>query len=490
MTLFIHKIRFYMMRKSLLLINLIAVNCSMFAIDILSDTLPSSLRIDTAYNYVQFYDADVAKRFVAHFDSTENDKLVIFHFGDSHIQGEYPTSYTRNYLQNDYGDGGRGMIFNYSAAKTYSSTNYATHKKGNWTYAKSFKLPPQLPLGVTGMTVETVEKNAELDFSFKQPIPEDDYKIMVFFENGGHTSGFNLLIDTTLYTFTNQQLDSLNQNFVEIRYVGSINEIMLKVTSDKNASPYFRFYGIDIEKFENKGVVYHSLGVGAAQMRSVLYLDKLAEQATLLNPDVALVDFGTNDILYYDEMETNLSNTIIQVINKLRDINPEMIIILTSTQDLFRRGRYITAGPKFRDLTDSLAHAEKTMYWNWYDLSGGFHSIRDWQNAGYAQPDCVHLTVKGYAAKGSLLYSSIKNTIELVHNNPDIQQYAVKGKDYSGILKKYADEMKAAVTHKVRSGDTLSSIARKYHTSVKAIKQANKLKSDLIRVGQNLVIPR
>lgn len=43
--------------------------------------------------------------------------------------------------------------------------------------------------------------------------------------------------------------------------------------------------------------------------------------------------------------------------------------------------------------------------------------------------------------------------------------------------------------HVVESGHTLSAIASAYGTSVKAIKQANKLKSDNIYVGQKLFIP-
>lgn len=43
--------------------------------------------------------------------------------------------------------------------------------------------------------------------------------------------------------------------------------------------------------------------------------------------------------------------------------------------------------------------------------------------------------------------------------------------------------------HIVESGHTLSAIASAYGTTVKAIKQANNLKSDTIRVGQKLFIP-
>lgn len=45
-------------------------------------------------------------------------------------------------------------------------------------------------------------------------------------------------------------------------------------------------------------------------------------------------------------------------------------------------------------------------------------------------------------------------------------------------------------THTIRSGDTLSGIARKYGTTVAKLKAANGLKSDLIRAGKTLKIPR
>lgn len=44
--------------------------------------------------------------------------------------------------------------------------------------------------------------------------------------------------------------------------------------------------------------------------------------------------------------------------------------------------------------------------------------------------------------------------------------------------------------HKVRSGESLSVIAHRYQVSIGSIKKANNLKSNSIRIGQNLVIPR
>ncbi|WP_298442095.1 N-acetylmuramoyl-L-alanine amidase [uncultured Ferrimonas sp.] len=45
-------------------------------------------------------------------------------------------------------------------------------------------------------------------------------------------------------------------------------------------------------------------------------------------------------------------------------------------------------------------------------------------------------------------------------------------------------------THKVKSGESLSLIARRYGVSLTSLKQANKLSSNNIRIGQKLVIPR
>ena len=44
--------------------------------------------------------------------------------------------------------------------------------------------------------------------------------------------------------------------------------------------------------------------------------------------------------------------------------------------------------------------------------------------------------------------------------------------------------------HTVKKGDTLSAIARRYGTSVAKIKAANGMKSDMIRDGKTLVVPK
>lgn len=509
------------------LLNLLVFVCVLKVSGFAQDTLlPKELKIDTAFNYIQFYDQEVGKRFADHFKNATNDKVVIFHYGGSHIQAERPTTFARAMLQEKFGNGGRGMVFNYGAANTYSSVNYTSTFKGTWVYAKSFQIPPKVPLGVCGMSVETSQANAELNFKFKTTIPDDRYKVILFFENDSTTADFEFKIDTNTYRFDREKLKSLGTNFIEIIYTGSITDLQVKTTGGPSLTNYFRFYGVDIEKVTNSGVVYHSLGVGAAPMRSVLYLDKMPDQAEVLKPDIVILDFGTNDILYNNAIDPKLPEQVRKAIRKFRAVNPEVLIILTSTQDLYRKGKYITAGPDFRDLMDSLAREQKCMFWNWYDLSGGLRTIRTWESLGYCQSDYIHLTQKGYKVKGEFLASSILNTIKKLENNPRLSELSIPMINYSavntpavsppdtinlneistgGAIEQHPDTVKTlppkpvsvAVkktvakpkTYKVKSGDTLSQIAERHKTSVAKIKKLNGLKSDMIRVGQILKIP-
>jgi LysM repeat protein/lysophospholipase L1-like esterase len=470
------------------------------------------LGIDSTFGYLQYYSPETGEKLKSLFENSDQERVVIFHYGGSHIQAERPTSYARKLLQNSYGNGGRGLIFNYGAANTYSSINYGSTFKGKWDYAKSFQMPPKIPLGVCGMAVKTTEKGAELYFNFKEKIPTESYTIQVFTDVNQNMYDFSITIDGHSHIFNQSNVKKTeNSAFIEFSYSGEIQQITLKTLATDTIAKEFRFYGINIQQAENKGIVYHSLGVGAAPFRSVLYLDKLPAQAKTLNPDIVVLDFGTNDILYNNAIDSKLSSQMSKAIRQFRDINPEILIVLTSVQDLYYKGKYITAGPSFRDLVDSMARAENCLYWNWYDLSGGLGTIKTWTKEGYCSSDCIHLTAKGYESKGTWLYKSIENSLQFIQAHPETilsipgktyelpkppvkdttvqNQNTLQGNGTSQTIKKTTPVAKKPRTYKVKSGDTLSAIAGKYHTTITKIKKANGLKSDMIKIGQVLKIP-
>ena len=472
---------------------------------------PTSLKVDTSYAYIQFYSNETIKKLATHFDNVNEDKMVFIHYGGSHIQAEYPTTVARKKFHERFGSGGRGLIFNYGAANTYSSINYASTFKGKWKFNKSFQgRKSELPLGVCGMTVESADTNASLNFKFKNQITTGGHRVNLFYENDSISNNVRVFLNSTEIEASQVNYTSYGLTFL---WNDSIKTVDLNVKS-KTGGKRFRFYGMSIENETNSGIVYHSTGVGAAAHRAMLILDKLPEQAAVLKPDVVLLDFGTNDILYTNKIDGDLEKQIEKAIKKFRDINPEILIVLTSTQDLFYKGKYITAGVEFRDLMDSIAKKNDCLFWNWYDLAGGLKTIRTWYDEGYCQKDCIHLTKKGYDIKGQMIYKSFVNTYEMYKKNNSISTLSIPGKNY--LEKTPADSLtsintvtvnadsdtipedpaprknvpvRVQKTYVVKSRDSLSKIADKFNVPLTKLKSHNGLRNDLIRPGQKLKIP-
>jgi LysM repeat protein len=469
------------MRSIAVVFSFVVVSC--FA------QLPAELKIDSSFAFIQGYSSHTLSRLKQQFDAVDSNKLVILHYGGSHIQAENPTTIARNRFHERFGSGGRGLLFNYGAANTYSSINYASTYTGKWSYNKSYQGKKEtLPLGVCGMVVETSDSASSLLFSMKTPIEKANNQVQILFENDSLSFGVTVYINNTLIT---QGVEYVPQGLI-FSWADSIKTIALIPTKNSKGTR-FRFYGINVEHEENHGIVYHSTGVGAAAFRSVLILEKLPEQLPLIQPDLVILDFGTNDILYENRIEPTLSKEVEKAIAWWKSMVPEVLIVLTSTQDLYYKKHPITAGVLFRDLMDSLARKNDCLFWNWYDLSGGLNTIRTWATLGYAKTDHIHLTKIGYQVKGGLLYISFMNTLDTLNKQPSLEELRIPQKEYKETTPVANSPKpippKPSTYYVVKSGDTLSAIASRNHTTVAALKRANSLSSDTIRVGQRLKIP-
>lgn len=96
-------------------------------------------------------------------------------------------------------------------------------------------------------------------------------------------------------------------------------------------------------------------------------------------------------------------------------------------------------------------------------------------------------------------YSPVKSSSSYAYNPPAKPSVSKKSatKKSSARSKSTASKKSSsrkssskARTYTVKKGDTLGAIARRNGTSVKALKRANGLKSDLIHINQKLTIPR
>ena len=93
------------------------------------------------------------------------------------------------------------------------------------------------------------------------------------------------------------------------------------------------------------------------------------------------------------------------------------MILLTSTQDMNRKGVNISVASEFSKMIRKIAFDNGCLLYDWYRVSGGENSMINWVTNQLAREDNIHLTKLGYEIKGSLLLDAFNKTIDSVKKN-------------------------------------------------------------------------
>lgn len=119
--------------------------------------------------------------------------------------------------------------------------------------------------------------------------------------------------------------------------------------------------------------------------------------------------------------------------------------------------------------------------------------LYDWDDSGRGDnkggPDHVGIVQKATSSKITVIEGNKGNKSEVA-----VREIAVNGRYIRGFVTPKYSAMakgKTTITYTVKRGDTLSAIAKKYGTTVKAIAAENKISNvNMIKVGQKLKITK
>jgi len=84
----------------------------------------------------------------------------------------------------------------------------------------------------------------------------------------------------------------------------------------------------------------------------------------------------------------------------------------------------------------------------------------------------------------------MKYCLRFVQLEDSIYNFVSKAEKEREVIEEKVEEVSDSFVHVVRKGESLGSIARKYHVTVSKIKTWNHLKRETIRIGQRLTIYR
>ena len=361
------------------------------------------------------------QRLKSKWDAAAQGRFTVLHFGDSHVQGGHAALMARHRWQAMVGSAGRGMVFPYAIAKTYSQNDYRSSFEGEWVTANSIQVYPKMPLGVSGFVARTSSPQSAFTLQFNQQ-----------FEPGAKMLKFLYRATSAAYRLRLQSGDLLWESelqgkegsqggtqMVEIAVPQLFDTLRFEISNaDAKPEDTFELYGVSIEN-STSGVIYHNLGVGGAAYAALRSQAFFESQSKALAPDLVILDWGTNDLIYKNTVPDQLKATIVETIRKVRAEHPDALILLTSVQDTYFRKQPITATWEFAKLIRRLAKENDCLLYDWYRVAGGSDAMRTWYAYGLAQPDHVHLSATGYAIKGELLAQAMLNALNGQKNNPD-----------------------------------------------------------------------
>jgi len=331
---------------------------------------------------------------------TGRGDVRVLHVGGSHVQaGTWTDRLRSNFLAMRYGmDGGRGLVFPFSAAGTNTPVSYSSSYTGNWENSKCLK--PECVMGLTGMAVTAHDTTATVaidllprEAHMHQPrytfnrVDVMGYGSMepVLLLQGrdtvrGITGGGYTHFDLPYYT-----------DWVQLGFTGTPGRYTLK--------------GLYLDK-PGYGFTMVEAGVNGATTGSWLKCNDWEQDLRRVHPDLVLFSIGINDI-QGDFDPVRFKANYRKLIGMVRRVNPHCAILFTGINDSWRRRSINPYTAEAERAFEDLAKEYKGVFWDLFGIMGGTGSMSDWQTAGLAQSDKIHFTTDGYRLLGDLLFEAI-----------------------------------------------------------------------------------
>ena len=332
---------------------------------------------------------------------TGRGDVRVLHVGGSHVQGgTLSDRLRRHFLSMRYGmEGGRGLVFPFSAAGTNTPVSYSSSWQGSWESATCLK-PADEELGLTGMAVMARDTSAKVILDLvprERQLLQQRYVFNRVDVMGSGTLEPILLLNgrDTLRGIGTENLRHFDiphyTDWIQLAFTGQGRYSLRGLYLDK---PY-------------GGFSLSEAGVNGASTTSWLRCNLWEQEMHRVMPDLIIFSIGINDIQGDDFDARRFKGNYRELVKRVRRVNPHCAILFSGINDSWRHravNRHTEAAEKaFRELAQEFDAA----FWDWYGVMGGAGSMAKWEEAGLAQADKIHFTPAGYKMVGDLLFDAL-----------------------------------------------------------------------------------
>lgn len=428
----------------------------------------------------------------------KSKKVVVVHFGDSHIQGDHFSGMIRRNFQGAFGNGGEGILFPYSLCKSFGPKSLTSTSTGSWSWVTVLKNPANENVGVTGYTLITQDTSATVSFSY---ISEETQATVFDAEiwYGGTnaslsttTPGMKIEIDTTAYG------TGLRRAVVKNYSRGQKLTLRFR-KKNKQGNFSANFYGIAFSDTTGGGLSYNRCGVvGATFLQLIAHEDFTVQHLKAVKPDLIFFSYGSNESYNAGMEMKKYSGSVDGFISRLKTEFPEAGIVITSPPDTRSGGRFPVNTQAITDSFRVICERRKCAFWDMHAVMGGDASINFWLSNGLARKDKLHFTKSGYELQGNLFSSAFLESYSATYSEGDLIWRDIV--DFA--IEEQLAKLKSAATgapitsgsektHTVAKGETLSSIARANSVTVDQLCEWNNIKkTDVLKIGQKIKVKK
>lgn len=337
--------------------------------------------------------------------------LRIMHIGGSHVQAG---TLTRR-LRNDFLslrpalDGGRGLVFPFSAAHTNNPSSFTTSYEGSWKVTKNVQREPDHRLGLTGIALSASDDKASVMITTvaRDPEPQDptfrfnDVRVLGYSSEGERVPVVVLAKGDTL---SGCNVEDSTWSFA----LPVLTDSVRVATKGKGE---FTLTGIFLDN-PFPGFTVTGIGVNGASLGSYAKCPDLLNDLSLVNPDLVIFAVGINDATAASFSVDEFVGRYKELVSQVRSVNPDCALLFVSNNDSFRRirrkGYVVNANGQLAEQAFLRLGKEcGAGVWNLFDIMGGLGSMRKWEEAGLAKRDKIHFTEAGYELVGDLLFNAL-----------------------------------------------------------------------------------
>lgn len=336
-------------------------------------------------------------------------RVNVVHFGDSHIQAGFLTDVIMRHLHARFGNAGRGMIVPHKLGGSNEPRDYAIRavrgKSGEWSASRVVNARPSLPIGISGLSLQsstadnrlllcTLHTEDTLDYGFNRVRVFHDKYAPIIEADDSLSAGLGA--PDIIYDFN-----------TDIDLVATVDSLELYTYADGQFArgPIF---GFSLENGRD-GVLYHALGVNSACYLHWGRQIDVPQQTTALEPDLFILSMGSNEAAGNNFNDEVFYREIDRFVSALRAANPQASVLLTAPAQAFKRGEPNANFDRVSRTLKRYAQDKGVAFIDVYAATGGIGSARKWAEYDLMARDRIHYTEEGYRVQGLLIYNALYN---------------------------------------------------------------------------------